>query len=139
MRWTADCRLGIDAIDSQHRLLFAIANELMDVDNPAEQRSEIKYLLEHLRNYVNEHFSTEESFMKESQYPYLDVHRQLHQQIITEINQAVSSICNLKELVSNLESLMNRWIREHILTEDKKIEKWIAARKAARSHEKFIS
>ena len=27
MEWTQDCRLGIPDIDSQHRLLFAIANE----------------------------------------------------------------------------------------------------------------
>lgn len=132
MRWTVDCRLGIDALDSQHRLLFAIANELLEIDNPAEQGPELKYLIEHLRNYVNEHFAAEETIMEEIQFPYLDVHRQLHQQIISEINQTVTSVRNLEELLYNLESLMCRWIRDHILTEDKKIEKWITVRNAAR-------
>ncbi len=130
MKWTIDCRLGIDTIDSQHRLLFAIANELLEIDAPAEQAPEIKYLLNHLRAYVAEHFETEERFMEKIQYPHLAVHRQLHRQIIAEINATVSSTRSLPDLVRNLADQVDRWIKRHILAEDKQIEKWVAVREA---------
>ena len=68
MKWTQDCRLGISVIDSQHRLLFAIANELLDIENPLEQQLEFKYMNDHLRNYADDHFQTEEKFMEDIKY-----------------------------------------------------------------------
>ena len=47
MIWTAECRMGFEEIDSQHRLLFAISNELLEISNPKSQELEIKYLLRH--------------------------------------------------------------------------------------------
>lgn len=133
MTWTADCRLGIDALDSQHRLLFAIANELLEIDQPEEQKPEIKYLLTHLRNYVEEHFSAEENFVHTIQYPYLEAHRRLHQQIVSEINHAVTSTRSLTALMGRVEALMARWIRDHILAQDKKIQHWVAVRKSTQT------
>ncbi len=125
MKWTKDCRLGIDQIDSQHRLLFAIANELIDFENPAEEAPEFKFLLNHLRQYVNEHFKNEEKFMQDIQYPDLDEHIQKHQVIIEEINGLLKGVKSLDELKDRLEIQMNKWIKEHILTEDKKLQEWI--------------
>ncbi len=57
-----------EEIDSQHRLLFAISNELLEISNPKSQEPEIKYLLRHLRDYVEKHFSFEEKFMEEKKF-----------------------------------------------------------------------
>ena len=125
MKWTKDCRLGIDHIDSQHRLLFAIANELIDFENPMEEAPEFKFLLNHLRQYVDDHFKSEEKYMQNIQYPDLDDHTQKHQEIVEEINELLKGIKTLNELKEKMDVLLKKWIKEHILMEDKKIADWM--------------
>jgi hemerythrin-like metal-binding protein len=124
MIWTADCRMGFDEIDSQHRLLFAIANELLDIDNPRSQEPEMKYLIRHLKDYVDTHFAFEEKFMADKKYPGLNEHEQKHQMIISEIRQALTGAGSMTQLKDSLENLLIAWIQSHILLEDKKFSDW---------------
>ncbi len=124
MKWTADCRLGIPDIDSQHRLLFAIANELLDIENPLEQQQEFKYMIDHLRNYVKDHFQTEDKLMEDIKYPEREEHIKMHNDIIEEINNTLKSCTDLRTLKENLQLLMSNWIKDHICEEDKRYSKW---------------
>ena len=124
MKWTQDCRLGISEIDSQHRLLFAIANELMDIENPLEQQHEFKYMIDHLRNYVTDHFQTEGKFMEDIKYPEREEHTKRHEAIIEEINNTLKSSTDLRTLKDRLQILMSNWIKDHICEEDKRYAKW---------------
>jgi hemerythrin len=124
MVWTAACRTGFEEIDSQHRLLFAISNELLEIGNPKSQELEIKYLLRHLRDYVDKHFSYEEKFMEEKKFPGLADHKLKHEKIVSEINSALTSSASMTEIKESLETLLNAWIRSHILVEDKKYADW---------------
>lgn len=125
MKWAKECRLGIDHIDSEHRLLFAIANELIDFENPMEEAPEFKYLLNHLRQYVGDHFKSEEKYMQDIQYPDFDDHIQKHHAIVEEINGLLKGSKTLNELKGKMEKLLKKWIKEHILMEDKKISEWM--------------
>ena len=131
MKWKKDYRFGIDDIDSQHRLLFAIAGELLDFEDPDDAGPEFKYMFNHLKKYVEEHFQFEEKFMKEIQYPDLDEHIGKHLEIIDEINASFKSSRSLKDLKDKLGSLMQRWITGHILDEDKKYSEWNSIRKVS--------
>jgi hemerythrin-like metal-binding protein len=122
--WNADCRMGFEEIDSQHRLLFAIANELLEIENPKSQEPEMKYLLRHLRDYVEIHFSYEEKLMAENKFPGLNEHLEKHEKIIEEIRTCLSKSANLIELKNSLESLLTAWVTNHILIEDKKFSDW---------------
>ena len=128
-KWNKGCRLGIDDIDSQHRLLFAIAGELQDIVKPDEQGPEIKYLIDHVRKYVNEHFQYEELFMEKIDYPELSEHRKIHKYIVEEINHTLTSSKNLKNLKEQLDYLMTIWIKDHILVQDKKYAEWYSKNK----------
>ena len=129
MKWKKEYRFGIDAIDSQHRLLFAIANELMDFENPVEEGAEFKYLFNHLKKYVEEHFQFEERFMKEIEFPDLNEHLVKHAEIVEGINKVFKSSRDLKDLKERLETLMYQWITGHILMEDKKYAEWNSIKK----------
>jgi len=124
MIWTADCRMGFEEIDSQHRLLFAIANELIEIENPRSQEPEMKYLIRHLKDYVDTHFSFEEKFMADKKYPGLNEHKQKHEMIVSEIRQALTGAASMTQLKDSLETLLIAWIQSHILLEDKKFSDW---------------
>ena len=125
MFWTPECRMGIEDIDSQHRLLYAIANELLEIDNPKSQEPEMKYLLRHLRDYIDTHFTFEEKFMREKNFPGLEDHKLKHQKIIASMRDSLQSSNSLSQLKDSLEDLLIGWIQSHILVEDKKYSDWL--------------
>jgi hemerythrin len=124
IRWTKECRLGIDDIDSQHRLLYAIAGEIQEIDNPEEQGPEIKYFIDHVRKYIKEHFEFEEAFMEQIGYPGLNEHRKIHKIIVEEINHTLTSSKNLTAMTQQIDYLMNIWVKDHILIQDRKYAEW---------------
>ncbi len=124
MIWTTNCRMGFEEVDSQHRLLYAIANELLEIENPASQEQEIKYLLRHLRFYIDSHFKSEEELMAKHNYPGLPTHIQKHEKIIGEMKEALTNSKSLTQLKSQLEDLLIGWIQSHILIEDKRFSDW---------------
>jgi hemerythrin len=67
--------------DNQHKELFSRVNALNDaVSNGA--RPAIGSSLDHLIDYVVEHFQTEERLMEERGYDGLDTHRKEHSQLV---------------------------------------------------------
>jgi len=124
MIWNAECRTGIEEIDSQHRLLFAISNELLEIDNPLSQEPEIKYLIRHLNDYVKSHFEYEEEWMRKHNYPGFKEHNLKHDKIISEINNVLTTSRTMTEVKNQFETLLDGWIQSHILLEDKKYSDW---------------
>lgn len=124
MKWTKAYRLGIDQFDSQHRLLFAICNELLEIENPKEEAIEFKYLFDHLRDYVNTHFKEEEEFMEKIGFPELDDHCNQHLKIVGEINHILKTSQSLPQLRSELFRLFEEWIGDHIQVQDRKYADW---------------
>ena len=124
MTWNKHCRLGIDDMDTQHRLLFAIAGELDEIHNPEDQGPEIKYLINHIRKYVQEHFTYEESFLEKHNYPDIEKHRESHKIIVEEINHTLTKSKDLHSLLDQLRYLMNVWVKDHILETDKRYALW---------------
>jgi len=116
--------MGFEEIDSQHRLLFAIANEVLEIQNPKQQEPEIKYLLRHLRDYVENHFSFEEKLMADKKFPGLNDHKIKHEKIIDEIRNTLSGSASMSQLKESLEDLLIAWVQNHILIEDKKFSDW---------------
>ena len=124
MVWTPKCRMGFEEIDSQHRLLYAIANELVEIKNPISQEPEIKYLLRHLRTYADTNFAFEEELMAKHNYPGLTSHQEKHVMIVNEMKGALVESKSLSQLKDHLEDLLIMWIQSHMLVEDKRFSDW---------------
>lgn len=135
IKWNKDCRMGNELIDSQHRLLFAIANELLEIENTEDEAVEFRYLFAHLRNYVEQHFVEEEELMARYNYPELENHAKKHKQIVAEINDTIKASPDLNKLRNNLYYMFDRWIKMHILQEDKELFKWLNSPKRSKSTE----
>jgi len=126
--WTNDCKTGFDEIDSQHRLLFAISNELLDIENPAKQQDELKYLLHHLVEYVEKHFKTEEEYLEKHSYPGYKEHKERHVEISKQIREVVTQSKSMTHLKEQIDTMLDKWIRVHVLIEDKKFSVWAASK-----------
>jgi len=82
-------------------------------------RQQIKKIIMDLYKYTREHFSTEEKMMKEAGYPKLEKHRDLHEELITELNEVCNQTFDDEESVFIFKKFIFDWLIKHILNQDK--------------------
>jgi hemerythrin-like metal-binding protein len=70
LEWDPKMAVGHDMVDSQHKGLIAMINDLSTADVASLPRSEISRMIRRFYDYTVEHFRTEESLMDHATYPY---------------------------------------------------------------------
>ena len=75
-----------------------------------------------LYKYTNYHFREEEAYMKEINYSDIKKHKKLHLELITKLNKVSEKGINSENELSQLQSLLWFWLKNHIMEEDKKIK-----------------
>lgn len=121
-------RTGIDFIDEQHKVLFEIANEtneLLKNDYVSDKYNKIVELVHKLQDYAVFHFKSEEEYMESINYKRMFTQKIEHEAFIKRINDVDFSKIdeNQNEYIMDMLQLLNNWLVEHILTNDKLIGK----------------
>ncbi|WP_324170515.1 hemerythrin domain-containing protein [Sulfurimonas sp.] len=121
--WKNDYKLNIEMIDEEHQGLFKIALKALKFKNDSDLKVHIRQIIIDLNNYMKKHFDHEEDFMKSIEYPGLEEHKILHQNIINQINGLIVNIASmtLLEFEKELLTYIDIWLINHIIFEDKKI------------------
>jgi hemerythrin len=119
--WKAQYAIGDLTIDTQHKHLFSLARRAAGLkDSP--NKDELKDLLFKLCAYVDYHFSAEEELMERSGLSSLAEHRTLHQEIIRELNAAMTTSRSVREMSERVFEIMGNWVVEHILQVDSNLK-----------------
>lgn len=120
--WTQDYGVGIAVLDSHHRRLFAILNELFTLMDEGTEDGPILHVLDELLDYTHYHFEEEEKIMEKMGYPDLEQHKRLHQELIAllkgftaEAQGGMAIFVAIKVANTGLE-----WLKNHILKVDHK-------------------
>ena len=125
LMWKYEYCLGHGVIDSEHKKLFDIANQIFAISNSQENSEKIRKLIHELYDYMNYHFDHEEKFMSEISFPETGQHKKKHQEIIEEMNKMLNASKGFNILEINLVYIMQKWLLVHIIEEDMKIKKAI--------------
>ncbi|MEZ4386394.1 MAG: bacteriohemerythrin [Candidatus Krumholzibacteriia bacterium] len=113
--------IGIDIIDRQHRRFFEILGRLVAARAAGEGRQAVLSVLDEMVDYVDEHFSAEESYMREFGYAEFAAHRRLHAGFVTEVMHAHRAYRDGNEhLDDELLEYLGHWFTMHIRREDPK-------------------
>ena len=133
-RFTEDCLTGIETIDEEHRRLFQLINESIELlkENGASKVI-VKNLLKELREYAGTHFAHEEAYMEQIKDLELPRQSKEHAQFAVKVDSY--KIADLTEEESSqaaqeLLSFMAKWLYRHILGSDAMIGKMTSERKA---------
>ena len=119
--WKSEYELGIKVIDSQHRQLIALINQLLKAHEAAKFSFIIESIFNDLLSYCNYHFSLEESIMREKFYHDYDNHKEMHDMFFKKINILKTNYANGKPMaLMNTINYLNDWLIEHIMVEDHK-------------------
>lgn len=128
--WKPDLEIDGSIIDTEHRRLFELANQILEFQEASEHETEIAQIIKELFDYVQYHFEHEEELMQTAIYPQLDQHHDTHQQIIQEMIQTMSAAANMSQILENFRDLMQRWVVDHIRQEDTKIRDFLRSQGA---------
>ncbi|WP_286237862.1 bacteriohemerythrin [Neptuniibacter halophilus] len=132
VKWTHDLSVGDEAIDDDHKDLFQLVEEL---DHANMSHDYINLILDRLKRYTKEHFSREEEYMLACGYPGLAEHQQRHAEFNEWLETIRSTYARFPQspfiIGDSVNSYLNRWWRQHILSEDMKYRDFILAQKKA--------
>ena len=125
--WREIYSLDNKELDDDHKELFDIAKEAFKEVSPEERNIKIKNILNRLYAYMKTHFKNEEKYMHEINYPLLDAHKKLHNQIISTVNEFVKKLPNSNEdlFEKELAKLIDTILISHVVFEDRKIINWL--------------
>lgn len=130
LEWLDDWNLGIEEIDRDHMNLVELLNMIADSlngENPvSNHHEETMPLVMRLIDETRQHFSNEESVMREHGYPKLIEHHREHIMLLAELRDFIREIEEGKRLfdTATLTSL-KRWLINHVIDYDMDIARFI--------------
>lgn len=122
--WTPTLSVGVENIDSQHRIWFEKADQLFEAGKTGKSKEVIAQMFDFLDDYTKQHFRDEEAYMAKIKYPDIEEQKTLHKNFINELAKLKA---DYKESGGNITLIINAnqmivdWLTKHISTMDKKI------------------
>ncbi len=121
--WERKYATGIKKIDSQHRKLVEMINNLYEELVIKGNTDYIDELLMDLKIYTISHFTTEEKMFTKYNYKGEDFekHIEKHEQFKNKIAECMGdTVTSKKEIAYNLSEYLKGWLVHHILDTDMK-------------------
>ncbi|HEY5959474.1 MAG TPA: hemerythrin family protein [Polyangiaceae bacterium] len=126
--FTDDLLTGMDDIDAQHRMLFELANQVVDPTTQRGADAAFFASLAFLSEYVQFHFAAENLAMQQANYPARDSHLAAHtafRQRIAELLESALETVDISELRVRLQEAVTGWFAHHIRTADKALAQYL--------------
>ena len=130
IQFTDDCLLGKEDLDTDHRKLFSLLEEVHNLlhNNYATDRyDKIHQIIAELSDYADEHFAREEAYMVEIRDPELFRQRMQHTIFRDKINtfdcSALGEDEEQDEVLDEMVTFLARWLYGHIISSDALIGK----------------
>ncbi|TDJ82039.1 bacteriohemerythrin [Campylobacter volucris] len=124
IKWSNEYSVDNETIDKQHKNLFEIAQKAYFMVDRHVSISDIKLVLIELFEYIKIHFKYEEEYMEAIGYPDLTQHKKIHKEITSSLIDLVKNIKTINDLKEKLNIIIEKWLVEHILTEDMKYHRY---------------
>jgi hemerythrin len=130
--WKDTYSIGVAEIDTQHRRLFSLADELHSAMNGGKAKAIMEQVLENLINYTKTHFAAEERLMLRCNYPEYQLHKAKHDEMTNKVLQLQHDFQTGKAMVTiEVMQFLSKWLRLHIGESDRKYVPFVAGKKVA--------
>ena len=126
--WKEDYELGNSFVDSQHKRLFELVNNIGKSCRENDDIGSLCETLDFLLQYTIQHFSDEEALQIKYEFPEYENHKKLHEEFEAAVSEKVSEFKktgSTEELNDTVNEIVITWLVNHILKEDMKIGTYI--------------
>lgn len=116
IEWNDALLIGNQAVDAQHKQLVEMIQSIPEFATSRDENMLIEAV-----EYAAAHFTDEETFMRDIDYPELKAHTNRHKTLTRTLMAYAKDYKKGKTDLYAFKQFMFRWVREHIMNEDKKI------------------
>lgn len=139
LEWSSKLETNISEIDSQHKRLFFLINEMEALisNNQGKLTTKIKEIKESvsaLEQYTLSHFLIEERVMEDNDYPDIENHKLLHNKFTDKITTVKEELlhgdllkdeANLEIYLQGILKYLTTWLTNHIMVKDMEYKPFI--------------
>jgi hemerythrin-like metal-binding protein len=112
--------VNIEEIDSQHKNLVGIVNELHDAMIIAKGQDVLGKVLDELVEYTLYHFATEEKYFDLYDYPEADLHKKQHKELVEQVAALHEKFKSGERVITlDVMNFLRDWLHDHIVGSDK--------------------
>jgi hemerythrin len=124
VHWEKELELGNDLIDTQHRMMVLLCRKLDMAIKTGQPEQTISRVMNELKKFTEFHFTSEENLMHEMDYPDVHEHALMHADLLIQLEMMLAKIRLHKEFPDDLLYFLNKWLIQHVVTEDLKITEY---------------
>ncbi len=127
--WKEAYNVNIGIVDSQHKGLVDLINELHQAMMNRSGKEQMGRILGNLISYTESHFKAEEGILLANAYPDFAKHKPEHERFVKTI-KGYQAKFQKNELGLTIEVMdfLKKWLVEHIMGVDKKYVPHLSAR-----------
>lgn len=121
MEWNDRLSVGVDMIDTDHKRLVSMVNELHDAVRAARGKDVLGKVLDGLVDYTKSHFGREEVEMKKLNYPKAADHMREHAALAKQVLEVQAKYRAGNHAVLSMEvmAFLRDWLLKHIQGSDR--------------------
>lgn len=122
MQWTDKFSVGVPSIDTDHKRLVAMVNDLYDGVVAGHGKDVVGRVLDGLISYTAEHFAREERYFAATSYPDAAAHKKEHQDLVKQVLDVQARYKSGATSTLSLEvmNFLKTWLVRHIQGSDMK-------------------
>jgi len=127
VNWDEHLEIGDPVVDSEHRYLIHLINNLHDQYKSGTLHSKLASVFTHLTKYVHVHFQNEVALMKAINYPELDEHKEAHRKLVDQaIDLSEKFMDDSATITDETIDFLKDWVLKHIADSDMKIKTFLS-------------
>lgn len=117
--WSKQLETGFESVDTQHKRLVKLVNELHRAMKNRAGAKEAGRILNELATYTKTHFAFEEEFFEKYKYPAIEQHKKAHKDLVDKVTSFSNDFNQGKAGLSmDLMNFLSSWLRDHIMKTD---------------------
>lgn len=130
IEWTPSLSVGVETLDTDHKLLISLLNQLDDAVSAGESEDIVGSVLDALLDYTDYHFGREEALMRACGYPDIDAHADTHADLRDQVASVRDRYKRYPESIQEREvmAFLKTWLTAHIMGRDKLYEPFMASK-----------
>lgn len=137
MIWTERMRVGVDALDEDHKMLIRIINQLDAGTGSGAADNVVRQCLVALRRYAEFHFAREERVLTACDVPGMEEHKGEHKNFIAWMQGVADRFEKDPEeatvhIRDELLDYLRNWLTHHILIVDMEYRPFVEGKAKAR-------
>ena len=122
IEWKDEYRVGVPAVDEEHRELIELINTLYDNMQASPREPDVMEFLGEIYARIASHVALEELLMRRNDYDEYGEHKREHESLLDEIRDIMDDYEDGKLLDdAELARRLDAWFSEHFRTKDARL------------------